>query len=123
VIIDVILGDPLVNSATTPVEVIQVDFMQEEVQVTAIFISIECPNPKFTLGRVSGLAEGKIIETYLFFENILKIKLKYTHSNGKSRLALVMVMGMVQMCPPHVRPIPQTVGCGIVALFQLDVIL
>ncbi len=41
---------------------------------TAVFISIEHPNPKFTLGGVSGLAVGKIIETYLFFENILKKK-------------------------------------------------
>jgi len=46
----------------------------KSIRLTAVFISIECPNPKFTLRRVSGSAEGKIIETYLFFENILKIK-------------------------------------------------
>jgi len=36
VIIDIVLGDPLANSVMTPVEVIQVDFVQEEVQVNVM---------------------------------------------------------------------------------------
>jgi len=41
---------------------------QDSKSFTAVFILIECPNPKCTLGGVLGSAEGKIIDLSFFWE-------------------------------------------------------